>query len=1844
MKTDKATRRYAAGIERALTLFDSALQDWADYLPFLGRLLKALQVHPPGISDVPHKSLVAQRLSQCLNPALPSGVHQKALEVYTYIFSLIGKDRLGRDLPHYLPGLSPVLAFASLSTKPSLLALFDTFIVALDPVALRPALKAILLALLPGLEEESSEEYERTHEILQRLKKAVVHSPYDEEGAQEASGDQFFWQCLFLATITSPSRRQGALAYMQRHFPRLGKPAAPRNKDGAASVEHKQKLAYEIEAVTSPEPGLLIRCFAAGLGDAQVLIQRGFLDMLVTHLPLHSEVLHRKVTPGDLVRLTRAAVSVVSRREMSLNRRLWTWFLGFKGPSSDHQIASASSETVNGHNDHSQGQQTKYFKQYGLKPLVQGIMEMFETDVSTAAEKARPFRIALALMDRWEIGSLVVPIIFLPALRSVRRYETLAPTTEEYHEVLRSASAFFDGVESGLIWDEMSNNLLHATEMQVSDFQAFRESLELASFVIASFDLQEEEMLVHHIPLLALSMLLKYRALLAHPQGQEGVPDQNVTEQTLSLIKQLLDLVPGRAFDTRDSKHSDSPVNSDDALEAENRAFLTNMKEYYKTGHGNSQSKFSAIDKNIIAKLLSSNILHLVARNLSFNRASKLFEGEIGILDIILQRLPAKELFGVRELLSGIREASQSLTTQKNGFTKLREIILIVSLLETMRVALPDGSWLRDHRLRLVLPNILTGLWPFLSPASSKSNVEAVRYIWKVQSLSTDKKLVESCISALMLESPFNRNEGVLEIENARRFGILWSHSNSNYGSHARRSSLIPTTPKTASSNTEAINQNILARPLLLLLDTLEDPRTELFTFTTGWLQSSANIQVIVDFLQHKLQATQNLRVSGSDTSRLTVDVGDISTDIDECLYYLRTISNVVEHSSSEIWPGLLARPSRHGQNDMLVTKERHSQTHNDENDSRNGALTTQIRLTQICLKYLSKDFEERTNGSSNLSRLQQAAVSLMQEVILRSTSLVDIEAQIESPILSTLAWSIQKPDHSLQVSLMSLVSVLLKRRLDDTRLSLDRNHRRILSGDQGSQMTLSRDRLDKDTLPVVPPSMLLDCLFEGLASTGSQPVLNHWIRFLDLCLPFYISNIFQIVMPLVDCLAKAVESLFEDLQSSFQRRDIGTTAAVEPVNTIIELLNGIEQVLARTHDRLTENETTHNNTKTPEHVQGFFGNVVSGVFPADVYKSRSAGANNRLTVLLCFKDAVKLCLQIWSWGNGSETSGRDPTLSSSFNYTSLRLKNRSRRILEHMFAAESLECLETLIHSWRGSQIWPTSGIPSRVILDLLHVLDGSRPRSTIPAIFNALYSRTNPGALDPDRKSTLTSDLSDIDIARFLVEYARSLEDDAMDEIWSDCMTFLRDVLTNPLPHRQTLPKLVEFTALLGIKVDNTNFGENRKRRRELADLFLRQLTATFTTKPLGFPNDPLPSKNQKLSNEPHHASNAPSGAAGDDIVAVLAVILPHLSKVLVDSDRITTASNIVSTQVVIPTIRWKSFPRNVTSSFLDVLLSMARIAEASKVWRKDVAEAFNDSRFFCDHSYELASTRWLPLFREWINSDKDRMDELLSRIPPPTSAGIMFGVGASSARLEADRRTQLNLRRVATLLLAAPNDSFVVHLGAIQEKITDLLTATAASSPSSATRAEIYIVLRALLLKNLPIHLASLWPAITAELHEALSSLYPGRNRDKYNMHCVVHACKVLDILVVAAPDDFQMRQWLFVTDTIDAVYRPQDLEPRALVDDLIDDLDASAGTLQSATINAPNASQTGSRKPILTNQVLQGISKEKLLDRAVRPFLRQLSINSFEGTYSMTAFDWQAAYEDLLFDVFDDRSLV
>lgn len=51
--------------------------------------MQCLQGYPQFVV-IPHKLIVAKRLSQCLNPALPTGVHQRTLDVYTHILTTIG--------------------------------------------------------------------------------------------------------------------------------------------------------------------------------------------------------------------------------------------------------------------------------------------------------------------------------------------------------------------------------------------------------------------------------------------------------------------------------------------------------------------------------------------------------------------------------------------------------------------------------------------------------------------------------------------------------------------------------------------------------------------------------------------------------------------------------------------------------------------------------------------------------------------------------------------------------------------------------------------------------------------------------------------------------------------------------------------------------------------------------------------------------------------------------------------------------------------------------------------------------------------------------------------------------------------------------------------------------------------------------------------------------------------------------------------------------------------------------------------------------------------------------------------------------------------------------------------------------------------------------------------------------------------------------------------------------------------------------------------------------------------------------------------------------------------------
>jgi len=71
----------------------------------------------------------------------------------------------------------------------------------------------------------------------------------------------------------------------------------------------------------------MIRAFAAALEDENLLVRRSALDILLQSIRVDGFAVRRAHTEDRTI-LMRAATGVVLRRDLSLNRRLYTWLLG----------------------------------------------------------------------------------------------------------------------------------------------------------------------------------------------------------------------------------------------------------------------------------------------------------------------------------------------------------------------------------------------------------------------------------------------------------------------------------------------------------------------------------------------------------------------------------------------------------------------------------------------------------------------------------------------------------------------------------------------------------------------------------------------------------------------------------------------------------------------------------------------------------------------------------------------------------------------------------------------------------------------------------------------------------------------------------------------------------------------------------------------------------------------------------------------------------------------------------------------------------------------------------------------------------------------------------------------------------------------------------------------------------------------------------------------------------------------------------------------------------------------------------------------------------------------------
>ncbi|NXD35723.1 DOP2 protein, partial [Copsychus sechellarum] len=436
---DYRYRNYSSAIEKALRNFESS-SEWADLISSLGKLNKALQSNLK-YSLLPRRLIISKRLSQCLHPALPSGVHLKALETYEIIFKIIGTKWLAKDLFLYSSGLFPLLANAAMSVRPVLLGLYEKYFLPLQK-SLLPGLQAFVIGLLPGL-EEGSEIYDRTDALLVKLSLLM--------------GQEVFYGALWGSVLGSPSIRLPASLFIVSHINR--------------ELSGKQQ-----KFMLGTDYKLTIKSLCVSVLDSNVLVQRNTLEAILFFFPFstaldckESTILLRR---ADLVYILSAATQTLLRRDMSLNRRLYAWLLGSDIKGGTFAPDSTTSE------DHAVYFFAKYSKDLLVESLIVILHQKFPESDPEEQHQAylKPFRILISLLDKPEIGPQVVGDLFLEVLRAFYSYckdtlgsdlklsynqsgNTLASAIKENKnasEIVKTVNLLITSLSTDFLWDYLT--------------------------------------------------------------------------------------------------------------------------------------------------------------------------------------------------------------------------------------------------------------------------------------------------------------------------------------------------------------------------------------------------------------------------------------------------------------------------------------------------------------------------------------------------------------------------------------------------------------------------------------------------------------------------------------------------------------------------------------------------------------------------------------------------------------------------------------------------------------------------------------------------------------------------------------------------------------------------------------------------------------------------------------------------------------------------------------------------------------------------------------------------------------------------------------------------------------------------------------------------------------------------------------------------------------------------------------------------------------------------------------------------------------------------------------------
>lgn len=1665
-------KRYVQQVEKALVSFDS-LEEWADYIAFLSRLQKSLQLNSTQTTWIPYSSQVANKLSLCLSSTLPNGVHQKAVSIYDSIFSFLPPTSFNKEINIWLPGLLPLFSYSSIQVKPQLIQIYKNHILAkLEPGSLRIVSKPLILSLLPGLDDENSEAFQETFELVDTLKKKL-------------NDDGHFWQSLLLCIISNPERRLGALYWCNRRLPAFE----------AIKVDDKAQFSEEAQACLTPESGLLVRAFATSINSStsfnpagDIIVIRGFFDLLLSHIPLNSDVFNKLFSSKDKELLIMSCCKVTLKRDMSLNRRLWNWFLG---PD------SAETETSNSVS------QSEYFRSFGLEALTNGLLKLIHSGDRKSIVEA--FRISSAvIMDKWELSHLITPKVLSPLLLTCFEYCHDADSDEK--ELLSAARSFFDGVEASYIWNDIINNIILSNE---------KENYKFLDFLLKNFDFREEEMVTVHIPLALLSLLTK----------------DEITDQWISIVRLLVDMIPRQAF---------APIEGSIDLEKYFKAdIVARIKSYYKSIISNENVE-SPIPGTAISILSLDFLRSLYIKNIKNTKYSLVI---CSLFCEFLYNIPNERSISPwndRLLVKTILEQpiTSLLDTDEVKQVNLLTAFSISKLLSHLTKSLSPSE--KNKLLKIILSNLWTSL---KSPSPVNFQVETVKHIFELAiTLPTDH--IEAGILLLLLQSS--------RIDRVRAFSILWTHS--------------------ASFNDADI---ILTRPLQLLMDDLYEKDSQNSLPVTEFIKSilkSGSTNRLLKLLTNPLLEYEFMHHKKTDVV--------LKDDLNQFSYYLKTVLNVIKSNEKPLCESFNAELAVMDSteklqlikaNDWDISTYKSLVLHVSEKFIKLN-LTKEVLDDEVTLRYFYDSIATSLNLLSTLTTGNEAQFSDRFHLLIEACS-----SYINLPY--------NKPYEVELIEKAFLKTILKFLKLSD---SLKINLNLLHIEDEGKEPLLVR------------------FIIQGITKAQSSVLLESWFELLTKSLYLFNDSVFSVILPLNDAIINKIDTYFQRISSFDSFSDI-----VDVESSFNILTSGLEDLLSISHSYLltskfksSSEKPINNNTSE----NGFFGNVIQGVFQIESPAIRTTEQNKLYSILLSFQDAVRVAFLIWKWADSKPQAPTNSISVSdrSVSYFSNKLKFRTKNLLGTLMGLERQEVIETLIDI----------DLNSPEVIKILNVLDGGRSQITIPHILNSITTRTYPQLLDEKCKSSLNVTISARSLSQFLLIYMESIDNDTVNDIWDVTQQFLRDVILHSQFFKPALPELLKTVKALSLKLGSSRFVDQRKIKKELSEVFIKLLNAALASKSAYSEFD----ISNKLIESGSGTDSLRTGS--DDVAESISSILKDLDVIIQDSDKVNAAVNSILVNLVTPQIKSKKI--NKTPSNLLRLINDIGQFSPSKAWKALVFDIFMDDSFFNVSPKDIDS--WKPIIGNWISNDKEKLGELVSRVTPSVQSSTS-NIFIWNEKSEVEGKI-LTLKRISYLIMIQPQDFFINNLESILERVEYSLSMTC----PAAYRSEISNLFRAISLKFGELHLLPCWTTIVHELADIFESLENKSAKElslltEEELNLTLNSSKLLDQMLLLKYDEFNLNEWLFVSTQTDVANGASKKTLIAIADKIASKVEQIP--LKDTPIRVKQPS--GPLQPLLI-----GVKSINSIV-SLRNFFDSLSLISYERVYGLYGIDLNACEASLMEDL-------